>query len=469
MSSAIRRIATRVACIATFSQLVATACDPTAPEDPNDQRNFVPDASLTVAVATITASPVSWNEIDLKWTNSAGVTGYEVFRSTTGATGTYTQISTTANVGTYASVGLSGSTQYCYEVRAFKNAGKNISYGSFSSAACATTLPPPINPPTEIDAIPEGYRVLIRWKDNSDNEDGFRIAAESGGSSESLTVPANTTSTYFNYPPSEQVWCFTVSAFNALAVIGSNFDCTVLPASPTNLSAATLDAQSITLSWTDNSRFEEAYKVSRSDQAGQWTDLAAVPANTVTYRDIAATPDISYTYRVQALRDGGFSSSSNEAVAVIPTTVPAAPSNPQAFFAYDYETPYGWLTVSISWTDASSNEDGFIIEYSQDGTNYWGYYTQAPANVSSIQQQFMIDFGPEPGCFRVIAFNVLGNSEPSNVGCAQTNLPPSANLMIQSSPAGIKSHATVQKNRETSTGPIGGKRVTRSVPTIPRQ
>src|SRR5256885_4506469 len=124
MSSSIRRIDMRIAFVAAFFQLIATACDPTAPEDPNDQKTLVVEASLTVPVSSLTASAVSWNEIDLTWGTTGGVNGYQIFRSTTGAAGLYTQVSTTAaNVALYASVGLSGSTQYCYQVRWFKNTG----------------------------------------------------------------------------------------------------------------------------------------------------------------------------------------------------------------------------------------------------------------------------------------------------------------------------------------------------------
>src|SRR5881394_392065 len=104
-------------------------------------------------VSSITASAVSSTEIDVKWATSSSVSGYQVFRSTTGSAGSYTQIATTAvNAGSYASSGLTGSTEYCYEVRSFKTVGKNTTFSAFSSAACATTLPPPIAAPSETEA-----------------------------------------------------------------------------------------------------------------------------------------------------------------------------------------------------------------------------------------------------------------------------------------------------------------------------
>src|SRR3982751_4664703 len=265
MASSIRRNLARVAFLAALFHLVATACDPTAPEDPNDKNNLVPGVSLTTSISSLTASAVTWREIDLSWPTSPSVSAYQIFRSTTGASGAYTQISTVSTITSrYGDVGLIGSTQYCYEVRSFKYTGKTISYGAFSSPACATTLPPPINPPSEIHAVPQAEGFLVKWKDNSNNEDGFRVEGPQG----SVSVPANT-STYF-YPSglTEQQACFRIYAFNTDVSIPSiTTDCTTLPAGPSNLSASALDANSITLTWTDNSGFEDAYKVYRSDNS----------------------------------------------------------------------------------------------------------------------------------------------------------------------------------------------------------
>jgi len=103
----------------------------------------------------IAASPVSSSEIDLSWGNSPSASGYQVFRSANGATGSYSLIaSTAATVTSYANSGLTGSTQYCYEIRSFKTAGKNTTYSAYSAAVCATTLAPPVEAPSGVHVIP---------------------------------------------------------------------------------------------------------------------------------------------------------------------------------------------------------------------------------------------------------------------------------------------------------------------------
>ena len=416
MHSSIRVKRTAVLLVAASLQILASACEPTAAVDATSQRNMtVPNsASFTASPSTATVSATSWNSISVRWQTSPSASGYQVFRSIAGPAGTYTQIaSTSANVGAYDDSGLTGSTQYCYEVRSFKYTGKTISYSAFSSPGCATTPAPPIAPPSDVSAVPQEFQILLKWKDNSDNEDGFRIEATFGGSTQSFTVPANTTSTYFNNGTTEQLWCFRIFAFNTVASIPSSSICTGIPSRPWGL-AASVEGQGIRLSWLDNSALEDGYKVYRSDNGSSFSEIAALPANSGTYLDAAVRADVSYTYHVQAVKDGGYSYFSNDAVAVVPTAPPADPTNVDA--AYTYNTDNATATLGVSWSDNSTNEAGFRIEFSWDGVTEWSTYAQAPANTSYFETTFWSQ-GGDGGCFRVIAFNVLGDSNPSNVAC----------------------------------------------------
>jgi titin len=218
----------------------------------------------------------------------------------------------------------------------------------------------------------------------------------------------------------EKQICFRVIAFNATGVSNpSSPDCTTPPANPTNLVAKAADGQSINLTWTDNSAVEDGYKVSRLDAAGTWADIAILPPNAVSYRDAGVSVDRTYTYRVQALKDGGFSDYTNESVAVIPTAPPAGPSGASASYWADNE--YGWLYFGVAWTDASNNEEGFRIEVSGDGVSGWQTYTTVAANISTFQDKLSLwdNVGARGGCYRVLAFNGAGVSIPSNVTCTE--------------------------------------------------
>jgi len=421
--------------VAVCAGLSVAGCDSDSPVEP--QSPALTAFSRDVG-SGLSATAISPSEIDVAWPRSSSpVNNYQVFRSATGATGTYSIIATTAATATgYADLGLTGSTTYCYEVRSSRTTGKTITYSAYSAAACATTPTPPINAPSRVDVVPlpngwfvDQFNSLVRvsWTDNSANEDGFRVEHASaptgpwttGSWPESVTTPANVTSLGQSGEREKQV-CFRVIAFNAVGVSNpSSADCTTPPANPTNLLAKATDGQSINLTWTDNSAVEDGYKVSRLDAAGTWADIAILPSNTVSYRDAGVTVDRTYTYRVQGLKDGGFSDYTNESVAVIPTKPPAAP--PGATAGYWADNEYGWLYFDVAWTDAANNEEGFRIEVSGDGLTGWQTYTTVAANLTSFQDKLSLwdNVGARGGCYRVVAFNGAGVSAPSNVTCTE--------------------------------------------------
>ena len=422
----------RVSRFVLFSVLVcsASACEPTTSLDPTTVNNkTVPNSvSYTVSASNLSATVVSWSEIDISWASNPSASGYQIFRSTSGSTGSYSLIATAgATERSYANTGLTGSTSYCYQVRSFKNAGKNTNYSAYAGPVCATTLGPPVLAPSETDAVPAGSGVRVQWKDNSSNEDGFRIeraSAVAGPWEPAGTAAANATSAYAS-APLEQTACFRVIAFNSVASsTPSTPDCTALPAAPTNLIAKALDGQSITLTWADNSVVEDGYLITRIESGGVETNLTTLPANTVTYRDANVRPDIEYTYRVLATRDGGLSSGSSYAIGFVPTTPPNTPSFFQVTYYVDPDG-FGWNYLVFYWDDASSNEEGFRVEYSADGLGGWGLYLTTDADVNYTQTQTSVFDPPPPGgCWRVIAFNVVGASSPSVTACAEPGMAP---------------------------------------------
>jgi hypothetical protein len=215
----------------------------------------------------------------------------------------------------------------------------------------------------------------------------------------------------------EEQICFRVTAVNARGTSKPSAPaCTTPPANPTNLSAATTD-RGIDLAWTDNSAVEDGYRVSRLDASGIWNDIATLPANATGYTDADVAPDLTYTYRVQALENGGVSDYSNEAAGAIATAVPTAPGGVVAVYYSGLWT--GWLYLDVSWTDTSGNEVGFRIEESTDGISGWSTVSVALANRPHVLEQYDQYAFPSffDACYRVVAFNSLGDSAPSNVFC----------------------------------------------------
>ena len=95
-----------------------------------------PDTTPPSVPTGLTATAASTNQINLTWSGStdsggSGLVGYKVYRGGV-------QIATSATTN-FTNTGLSPSTQYCYTVAAYDNAGNTSSQ---SSSACATTQSP---------------------------------------------------------------------------------------------------------------------------------------------------------------------------------------------------------------------------------------------------------------------------------------------------------------------------------------
>lgn len=406
------------------------ACGGESPLDPPDVSSKAD--IFFVGPFGLVATAVSVAEIDLAWRQGpAQVNGFQIYRSTT-ASGTYTLLaSVAASARSNADRALADSTEYCYQVRSWQTTPKVTTYSSFAGPACATTFtppPPPIAAPSAVSAVPtrEEYpapysAVDLAWTDNSSNEDGFRIERASsvaGPWTQMTTVPANATAARWDIDREQQV-CFRLKAFNVSSTSNASAPaCTTAPANPTNLVALPTD-QGIDLAWSDISAVEDGYKVSRTDGSGAWTDLARLPADATSYSDAAASPDVTYVYRVQALKDGGVSDYSNQAVGVRASSRPAAPTDLAAMWWADQEG-YGWLYFNAWWTDASANEQGFRLEGSPDGISGWATDTIAPGGAPQLFAKydlFAVAGAAFSVCYRVIAFNAAGDSEPSNVFC----------------------------------------------------
>lgn len=93
------------------------------------------------------------------------------------------------------------------------------------------------------------------------------------------------------------------------------------PAAPSNLSAAAVNSQIITLTWTDNATNETGFEIQRKEGAsGTYATIATVGPDTATYSDTGLNPETTYFYQVRATNAAGNSAWSNEANATTPAS-----------------------------------------------------------------------------------------------------------------------------------------------------
>ncbi|MCF0069024.1 fibronectin type III domain-containing protein [Dyadobacter sp. CY261] len=187
-----------------------------------------------------------------------------------------------------------------------------------------------------------------------------------------------------------------------------------IPKAPATLTAVAFSSSQINLAWADASADETGFEVEQSTDGIKFTRIADLPANTVIYLDKPLKPATRYWYRARAKNASGASAYSNIANATTQQVAPVAPSNLTA-------TAVSTSQIDLKWTDNASNETGYQIERSLNGTTFLKI-ADLTANVTTYEST-----GLTPATdyhFRVRAVNAMGASAYSNVSSVKTqNIP----------------------------------------------
>jgi outer membrane protein assembly factor BamB len=299
--------------------------------------------------------------------------------------------------------------------------------GSTNTDTCTVNVIPTINPPSNSTAkATSSTQIVLGWKDNSNNESGFNIERKTGNCGSAnpwmliSTKNANTT-TYTDsglFP--NTTYSYRILAFNTY-VNSSYCTCssattglTGTPNSPTNLTATSVSSKQVNLKWKDNSTDERGFRIYRRIGQSAWTLLKTTDANVISYSDLTATDNsskTSYQYYVRAYNSFGSSPTTYTAI------VPYNPTNLKA-------SP-GSGTITISWTDNSTNETGFQI-YKKSGlcstTSTWTLIASVGMNKTSWKNTNLV--GGTDYSYQVRAFyksatpNTYGYSMYSNCSSA---------------------------------------------------
>jgi fibronectin type 3 domain-containing protein len=182
---------------------------------------------------------------------------------------------------------------------------------------------------------------------------------------------------------------------------------------PTNLIATAVSTSRVDLAWRDKSSSETGFEVRRSTTGptGTFAQLTRTGPNVTTYRNIGLTPSKRYCYKVRAFTTAGKQTTYSGFSSVACATTLGPPAAPSAANA----TPAASSEVALTWTDNSGNEIGFRVERGASVTGPW-----VIAAALGADQRFYRDDGQpseQQVCYRVIAFNTLGDSPVSNTDC----------------------------------------------------
>jgi titin len=284
-----------------------------------------PFSTITLAPPTqlscMTLGPTS---IRLNWTDNADrETEYKVARSTDGVNFDGPIAVLGPNTVQFTDTGLNPSTTYWYRVRAFSPGCGDSLYTNDSSCDTTSGLPAA---PTNLRTVDiDSCEVDLAWDDNSNNEDGFRIARSlTGGpfpdayNNIDTVDPDQTRYDVQDLCPETAYW-FAVRAFNSF---GPSLPVILGPVVTQKLrTPADCDASrdnstpqvDVIITWTDTNGCEDGYSIARkrADQPDSaYNNIhqsGPLPGQGLQgfYRD--AGPSLvagtMYTYRIRARKE----------------------------------------------------------------------------------------------------------------------------------------------------------------------
>jgi titin len=329
-----------------------------------------PDAVLP---APTLHSLLRWDTwIQLQWNWIDGATGYRL-EAKTGANGTWMEIANVTAVYTFMRTNLTASTEYYHRLRAYNESATS----QYSAELRTTTLNPP-PPSPELQGIARSYNELeLQWKDvlpcpcGSYGYTGYRLEAQSGTEWKPLAHPGVE---YTNYlikalqPATE--YSYRIRAENPVASEWSYLTVKTQDAPPVAPQAPVLYAEkesgrSIRVKWLDV-ELETEFRIEKKNSAGQWVQIATVPANVLYYIDAGLEPSTTYTYRVRAANSYGVSAYSNESAG---TTGPP-PEIPRI-----YARAWGSSQIQVLWYEA---EGAVMYRLERDSGAGWVNIYESP-------------------------------------------------------------------------------------------
>ena len=402
-------------------------------------------------------------QITLKWRQNteADFLRYRIYRGT--SPNPTTKVDSTNSIAdtTKTFAGLSNGTKYYFRLTAVD---QNLNQSGFSNEVSATPTLIDLSPapPKNLTATAGDKQITLKWDANSEL-DLLRYRIYGGiapnpttaidsvlaalGTTKIITGLNNGTKYYFRLTAVDLL--LNVSGYSN-EVSATPTTGPAAPNAPTNLAATPVSSTQINLTWSDNSSNETSFEIERKTGAGgAYAVIATRPGDASTgadnYSNTGLSPNTAYFYRVRAVLNTVtpilYSNYSNEISATTFPAIPAAPSNLAASAISNSQIRLSWNATGVT------GEEGFRIYRSTSA----GVAIIAGNLVGSvgINIETFTDTGlsaTNTYYYKVVAFNVSGNSAPSNEASATPagdKTPPTLSAVSYAQKVNLNTDATV--------------------------
>lgn len=245
--------------------------------------------------------------MELTWPAQSGVSGYEIYRSTSSGDGFSKVITiTSASTTSWKDTGLKEGTIYYYKIRTYTQSGSDTKYGKYSPVVSATTMLTP-----EISSIKSqsSKELIISWTTVAEatNYEIYRATSQNGTYKRIATVNGinrvNYTDTkvtagklyYYKIRSVGQVDNTTVYSDYSESVPGRTAKI------PSGAYVKSKDSTTLRINWTADTN-ASGYVIKRAESAkGKYKTIATVSGgSTKYYDDTTVKENNTYYYKVQA-------------------------------------------------------------------------------------------------------------------------------------------------------------------------
>ncbi len=336
----------------------------------------------------LTAVARSIEQIDLAWQDNSDSESQLIVQRSESDSGPWTNIGTVdPDTESLTDPGpFDCGTTYYYQVIAQRTSGGvpgKLPASMVSSAPCpvASATTPGCEPGTPTDGVARPLnenKIQIGWKDNSDDETGFKVERSPDGTGSWQLIATLGPDLEFHLDDDAALQCGTTYFYRVTATSDSGdsvptdvFSAKTSPCPPEGLVVDPQGPDQIDLSWIDKSDDESRFVIQRGpSSSGPWTDIDTIPAGSESYTDDDSLGcDNTYCYRVIAQREVAVNATRSAGYVNGEPSTPAcgttSPCSPEGGGAVAVDSH----TATVTWTDSSISETSFVIEYRIKGSD----------------------------------------------------------------------------------------------------